>query len=142
MTPEWKKNILIIYNLHQEQWYEDDDSVLSDLPITSIDVLCLCAKHWSQLSEYARQQWGNRASFVNQLPILGVFTNIPPLVMPLQIIRSLTQEFDRSVKTFHNILKIKQTIKDDQTMCCKQIRNEVVVLYTKVCRSLYMSHLL
>ena len=78
---------------------------------------------------------------MNQLPTLGVFYNISPLIQDSDIVRSLTKEFDRSVNTFHNLLKNKQVLKENQALQQKRFGNETIILLTKVYKAIFMSHI-
>jgi hypothetical protein len=77
MCTERKKHCMIESGIHHENWYDDDDSIMSDPPITTAQTMRLCGMYWRRMGIVKQQAWKDRAAVVNQLPILGAFTSIP-----------------------------------------------------------------
>ena len=136
-----KIHLLLQFEIHQNFDYNDDDSLDSNPPITSIDMTRLCAKYWGHQNELIKLAWRRRAEDVNALPVLGAFTSVQNSVFKeKEIMHSLTQDFDRILCKFQNVLKTRQTLKD--SMKEKRFGCERFTLRSKVYKSFFCSHLL
>jgi hypothetical protein len=96
---------MIESGIHHEYLYDDNDSIMSNPPITTAQTMRLCGMYWRRMGIAKQQAWKDRAAVVNQLPILGAFTSIPVEIQrntDQLVIQSLTLEYDRLVSYIHN----------------------------------------
>jgi hypothetical protein len=97
ITTERQKYCMIESQIHHENLYDDDDSIMSDLPITTAQTMQLCGMYWRRMGIVKQQAWKDSAAVVNWLPILGAFTSIPVEIQTNTdqlIIQSLTLEYN------------------------------------------------
>ena len=104
MSAEMKKECMIEEGLHHADDYDDDDSIMSDPPITTSHTMRLCGIYWRRMGIVKQQAWKDRAAIINQLPVLGAFSSLPAELETNTehlIIQSLTLEYDRLISYLH-----------------------------------------
>jgi hypothetical protein len=111
LTSERKSEIMIEEGLHVAGDYDDEDSIMSDPPITTSHTMRLCGIYWRRMGMVRQQAWKDRAAIINQLPVLGAFSSLPfELESNTEhlIVQSLTLEYDWLISYIHNGLKVTQ----------------------------------
>ena len=144
LSAEEKKVVLISTNIHSVLGYDDEDSVVSDPPITGGDQARLCGKCWRQASLLLKDAWNDRAAVINQLPVIGSFTEVPEVVERRGqdgICLSMTLEYDRFVRFINGALK-KKNESFNESVKMKTFGKESFCLQTQIFRSMFLNHLL
>ena len=111
LSAEMKKECMIAEGMHHAGEYDDDDSTMSNPPITTSHTMQLCGIYWRRMGDIKQQAWKDRAAIVNELPVLGAFSSLPEELerdTDHLIIQSLTLEYDRLISYLHNGLKMEQ----------------------------------
>ena len=143
VSTEVRRDILSVRQIHDDRQYDDDDSCVSDPPITSGHSMRLCGMLWREQSHDQVVAWKDRATNVNQLPILGAFTSLPETLQPnteQMVMKSLTLEYDRLRTYIHNGLKKTQPFTDSVKE--KTFGRERFELGTQLFRSFFLNYLL
>ena len=143
MSTEEKKECMIEEGLHHADDYDDDDSIMSDPPITTSHTMRLCGIHWRRMGIIKQQAWKDRAAIVNQLPVLGAFSSLPQELetnTDQLIIKSLTLEYDRLISYLHNGLKMTQPF--TESIKEKTFGKERFELGSQLFRSFFLNYLL
>jgi hypothetical protein len=95
------------------------------------------------MSSVLKKAWKDRCSSINQLPVHGVFRDVPPMLVSNlnhHVLQSLTYEFDRFSSFIRQALKTKPRVADN--IKYKTFGKERFELGEKIFRSFYFSHLL
>jgi hypothetical protein len=140
-----KRQLMIKYDIKDVAHFAaaDDDSIVSEPEAAPFEVMKIAAGEWRSMSSVLKKAWKDRCSTINQLPVNGVFHDVPPvLVSDLNnhVLQSLNYEFDHFSRLFRQALKAKPQVAD--SIKFKTFGKERFVLGDKIFRSFYFNHLL
>ena len=134
LSAEEKKVALIHTNIHSILGHDDEDSVVSDPPITRGDQARLCAKCWRRAILLLKDAWNDRAPVINQLPVIGMHAEVPEVVERSGqdgTCLSMTLEHDRFVRFINGALK-KKNESFNESVKMKTFGKESFYLQTQI----------
>ena len=143
---EQKKDRLVearIRTSYEYEEYEENISIASEPDATTVDILRLAARNWRYMSDDLKDAWRERATIINQLPIIGAFASIPQNIINNKdelVLISLTKEFSRFASTMHRVLKSSPCVVEGKKY--KRFGKEVVLLGSQLFRNFFLNHLL
>lgn len=140
-----KRRLMVKYGIKgiAEFAAADDDSIISEPEALPHEVMKMAAGEWGEMSGVLKNAWKDRCVSINQLPVLGVFHVVPPVLVSNlngHVMQSLTYEFDRFTCLIRQALRSKLQIGD--SIKVKTLGKEKFELGDKVWRTFYFNHML
>ena len=137
-----KRDLLCKSNVHSLHDYlaSDEDSIVTKPSTNNIDIIRLASWHWRQKSTQIKEAWKVKACEVNELPILGTFDEVPPVITNDAVLDMLTREHYRFIASINNMLKSKPSVIDSVQR--KTFGKEIVLLGSQIYKSFYLNYLL
>jgi hypothetical protein len=89
----------------------DNNGIVSELEASPFEVMKVAAEEWkSMMSSVLKKAWKDRCSTINQLPVIGGFHDVPPVLVSNlnhHVLQSLTYKFDHFSCFIRQALKTK-----------------------------------